>query len=143
MGNGTSRRYRGVPKVRGVETRTNGAGITARGGWVLWRSYTKYRGVNMSVWRATLAEKEVSALKEQLATANDGNSKTEGHQLSQTSQGSDQQQQHDASNPRRTPNSNLEQELQAKDKESIMASRKSLNSESIVVSRESLGKEPS
>ncbi|KAF7379478.1 hypothetical protein HZH66_014849 [Vespula vulgaris] len=107
MGNGTSRRYRGVPK------------------------------------RATLAEKEVSALKEQLATANDGNSKTEGHQLSQTSQGSDQQQQHDASNPRRTPNSNLEQELQAKDKESIMASRKSLNSESIVVSRESLGKEPS
>nr|KAF7390526.1 hypothetical protein H0235_017688 [Vespula pensylvanica] len=81
MGNGTSRRYRGVPK------------------------------------RATLAEKEVSALKEQLATANDGNSKTEGHQLSQTSQGSDQQQQHDASNPRRTPNSNLEQELQAKDKE--------------------------
>nr|XP_031828781.1 uncharacterized protein LOC116425340 [Nomia melanderi] len=67
--------------------------------------------------RATLAEKEVSALKEQLAAANDGNSKTEGHQLSQTIQGSDQQQVHDASNPRRTPNSNLEQELQAKDKE--------------------------
>ncbi|KAI4481646.1 hypothetical protein M0804_009167 [Polistes exclamans] len=66
--------------------------------------------------RATLAEKEVSALKEQLANANDGNIKTEGHQLSQNSQGSDQQQ-HDASNPRRTPNSNLEQELQAKDKE--------------------------
>lgn len=71
-----------------------------------------------SMWlqRATLAEKEVSALKEQLAAANDGNSKTEGHKLSQTPQGSDQQV-HDASNPRRTPNSNLEQELQAKDKE--------------------------
>ncbi|KAI4497295.1 hypothetical protein M0802_007542 [Mischocyttarus mexicanus] len=68
--------------------------------------------------RATLAEKEVSALKEQLANANDGNIKTEGHQLSQNSQGSDQQQ-HDASNPRRTPNSNLEQELQAKDKEGM------------------------
>ncbi|KAG9436547.1 homeobox protein cut isoform X3 [Apis mellifera carnica] len=67
--------------------------------------------------RATLAEKEVSALKEQLAAANDGNSKTEGHKLSQTPQGSDQQQVHDASNPRRTPNTNLEQELQAKDKE--------------------------
>ncbi|KAL2712121.1 homeobox protein cut [Vespula squamosa] len=153
MGNDTSKRYRGVPKVRGVETRTNGAGITTRGGWVLWRSYTEYRGVygyryglghgGWSAVRATLAEKEVSALKEQLATTSDGNSKTEGHHSSQTSQGSDQQQQHDASNPRRTPNTNLEQELQAKDKESIMASRKSLNSESIVVSRESLGKEPS
>lgn len=59
----------------------------------------------------------MSALKEQLAAANDGNSKTEGHKLSQTPQGSDQQQVHDASNPRRTPNTNLEQELQAKDKE--------------------------
>ncbi|KAG7208199.1 hypothetical protein KM043_016546 [Ampulex compressa] len=67
--------------------------------------------------RATLAEKEVSALKEQLAAANDSNSKTEGHQLPQTPQGSEQQQVHDASNLRRTPNSNLEQELQAKDKE--------------------------
>lgn len=64
-----------------------------------------------------MAEKEVSALKEQLAAANDGNSKTEGHKLSQTPQASDHQQVHDASNPRRTPNSNLEQELQAKDKE--------------------------
>lgn len=64
-----------------------------------------------------MAEKEVSALKEQLAAANDSNSKTEGHQLSQPPQGSDQQQVHDASNPRRTPNSNFEQELQAKDKE--------------------------
>ncbi|EFN62688.1 hypothetical protein EAG_10040 [Camponotus floridanus] len=67
--------------------------------------------------RATSAEKEIAALKEQLAATNDSNSKTEGHQLSQPPQGSDQQQVHDASNPRRTPNSNLEQELQAKDKE--------------------------
>ncbi|EGI68103.1 hypothetical protein G5I_03197 [Acromyrmex echinatior] len=67
--------------------------------------------------RATSAEKEIAALKEQLAATNDNNSKTEGHQLSQPPQGSDQQQVHDASNPRRTPNSNLEQELQAKDKE--------------------------
>ncbi|TGZ52984.1 hypothetical protein DBV15_00602 [Temnothorax longispinosus] len=66
--------------------------------------------------RATSAEKEIAALKEQLAATNDNNSKTEGHQLSQPPQGSDQQQVHDASNPRRTPNSNLE-ELQAKDKE--------------------------
>ncbi|KYM95425.1 hypothetical protein ALC62_13853, partial [Cyphomyrmex costatus] len=66
---------------------------------------------------ATSAEKEIAALKEQLAATNDNNSKTEGHQLSQPPQGSDQQQVHDASNPRRTPNSNLEQELQAKDKE--------------------------
>lgn len=72
---------------------------------------------NFCSQRATLAEKEVSALKEQLATANDGNSKTEGHQMSQNPQRTDQQQVHDASNPRRTPNSNLEQELQAKDKE--------------------------
>ncbi|KYQ60641.1 hypothetical protein ALC60_00266, partial [Trachymyrmex zeteki] len=69
--------------------------------------------------RATSAEKEIAALKEQLAATNDNNSKTEGHQLSQPPQGSDQQQVHDASNPRRTPNSNLEQELQAKDKESL------------------------
>lgn len=67
--------------------------------------------------RATSAEKEIAALKEQLAATNDNNSKTEGHQLSQPPQGSDQQQVHDVSNPRRTPNSNLEQELQAKDKE--------------------------
>lgn len=67
--------------------------------------------------RANTAEKEIAALKEQLAATNDSNSKTEGHQLSQPPQGSDQQQVHDASNPRRTPNSNLEQELQAKDKE--------------------------
>lgn len=74
-------------------------------------------GCFVGLQRATLAEKEVSALKEQLAASNDGNSKTEGHKLSQTPQGNDQQQVHDASNPRRTPNSNLEQELQAKDKE--------------------------
>lgn len=65
--------------------------------------------------KASLAEKEVTALKEQLAAANDGNSKTEGQHLSQNPQGAEQA--HDASNPRRTPNSNFEQELQAKDKE--------------------------
>lgn len=77
--------------------------------------------IHVRLQRATLAEKEVSALKEQLAAANEGNSKTEGHKLSQTPQGSDQQQVHDASNPRRTPNTNLEQELQAKDKEVSLA----------------------
>lgn len=73
--------------------------------------------ISLLFQRATSAEKEIAALKEQLAATNDSNSKTEGHQLSQPPQGSDQQQVHDASNPRRTPNSNLEQELQAKDKE--------------------------
>uniref|UniRef100_A0A0C9QAT6 DNA-binding protein SATB n=1 Tax=Fopius arisanus TaxID=64838 RepID=A0A0C9QAT6_9HYME len=66
--------------------------------------------------RATLAENEVTTLKEQLAALTDGNSKTEGQQQkSQNAQSTDTS--HDQSNPRRTPNSNLEQELQAKDKE--------------------------
>ncbi|XP_034952259.1 homeobox protein cut isoform X3 [Chelonus insularis] len=65
--------------------------------------------------RATLAEKEVSALKEQLSASNDGNSKTEGHQkTSQNVQNTEQT--YDQSNPR-SPNNNLEQELQTKDKE--------------------------
>ncbi|XP_043476898.1 homeobox protein cut-like isoform X10 [Leptopilina heterotoma] len=70
----------------------------------------------MQFWqqKASLAEKEVTALKEQLAAVNDGNSKTEGQNVSQNPQGTEQS--HD-SNPRRTPNSNLEQELQTKDKE--------------------------
>lgn len=54
----------------------------------------------------------MSSLKEQLAAATDGNSKTEGQQLSQNAE-----QTQDANNPRRTPNSNHEQELQAKDRE--------------------------
>ena len=54
-------------------------------------------------------------LKEQLATSKDGNSKTEGQQLSQNAAVGEQA--HDANNPRRTPNSNHEQELQAKDRE--------------------------
>jgi hypothetical protein len=62
-----------------------------------------------------LAEKELSALKEKLAAHNDGNSKTEGLLLSQNAQSAEQNQ--EANNPRRTPNSNHEQELQAKDRE--------------------------
>ncbi|KAK0159591.1 hypothetical protein PV327_010687 [Microctonus hyperodae] len=65
--------------------------------------------------RATLAEKELSTLKEQVAASSDGNSKTEGHNTSQNVQSTEQNYEQ-SSNPRRTP-SNLEQELQAKDKE--------------------------
>ena len=64
--------------------------------------------------RATLAEKEVAALKEELIVAKGGNIKTEGQRQSQNAQSGDQT--HD-SNPRRTPINNLEQELQAKEKE--------------------------
>lgn len=63
-----------------------------------------------------MAEKEASALKEKLAAATDGSSKTEGQQLSQNAQSAEQTAQ-DANNPRRTPNSNHEQELQAKERE--------------------------
>lgn len=68
--------------------------------------------------RATLAEKEVSTLKEQLAAANDGNIKTEGQQSPQNLLAIEPA--YDTSNPRRTPNSNADQELQAKDKEVIL-----------------------
>ncbi|KAL7307652.1 hypothetical protein TKK_0000336 [Trichogramma kaykai] len=76
--------------------------------------------------RATLAEKEVSVLKEQLASAsaNDtANVKTEG---SNNAQSTDQNQNQDSSNNRRTPNANHEQELQAKDRESGTVSLGSL-----------------
>ncbi|CAB0043324.1 unnamed protein product [Trichogramma brassicae] len=69
------------------------------------------------ILRATLAEKEVSVLKEQLASAsaNDtANVKTEG---SNNAQSIDQNQNQDSSTNRRTPNANHEQELQAKDRE--------------------------
>ncbi|XP_044021137.1 homeobox protein cut isoform X3 [Aphidius gifuensis] len=66
--------------------------------------------------RATLAEKEVTTLKEKLAASTDGNIKTEGQQ--QTSQNAQSTEtSHEHSNPRRSPSINLEQELQAKDKE--------------------------
>lgn len=60
-----------------------------------------------------LAEKEVTTLKEKLAALSDRSIKTEGQQQSQNAQSGE----HDSSNPRRTPNNTLEQELQAKDKE--------------------------
>ncbi|KAH0557295.1 hypothetical protein KQX54_002859 [Cotesia glomerata] len=62
--------------------------------------------------RATLAEKELSALKEKYAASD--NSKTEG-QLPQNALTSTEHNSTE-SNPRRSP-SNLDQELQAKDKE--------------------------
>lgn len=36
--NGMSRKYRGVPKIRGMKAQTNGAKIIARRGWALWQS---------------------------------------------------------------------------------------------------------
>jgi chemotaxis protein histidine kinase CheA len=66
--------------------------------------------------RATLAEKELSALKEKQTASTDGNSKTEGQQQSsQNAQSTETS--HEHSNQTNTSNSNLEQELQAKDKE--------------------------
>ncbi|KAK0095582.1 hypothetical protein PV326_007931 [Microctonus aethiopoides] len=76
----------------------------------------KVDGGPSSANRATLAEKELSTLKEQVAASSDGNSKTEGHNTSQNVQSTEQNYEQ-SSNPRRTPNTNLEQELQAKDKE--------------------------
>ncbi|EZA58841.1 hypothetical protein X777_15010 [Ooceraea biroi] len=109
------RTKKGTSDRQGLEKGGRGVENMRSAPW--WGRSESPRLVVWGAGRATSAEKEIAALKEQLAATNDSNSKTEGHQLSQPPQGSDQQQVHDASNPRRTPNSNLEQELQAKDKE--------------------------